>query len=259
MWYDRADPVDLRGFHPADRETDMKIRGHRECKECGTRWTYYETGSVDCPSCGSLRSVGVDEERQLHTATTATLDLTDVRAEIDDQPLRRVAKQTVETVRQFTRRYGFIDGGQLRPLDESYLTAMELRMVADALGRARTVSDAEEAYFLELLRAVEDGDRPPRETVPDSVSDSRGLAAATAVEAYREDVRTYLDEHPDEIASELLGRLRGRVKRVLALDGAVPLRETETVVEAARAIGSYVADGDETALARAESRLDSLA
>jgi len=38
----------------------MKIRGDRECKSCGTRWSYYETGSIECPACGSVHSVGVD-------------------------------------------------------------------------------------------------------------------------------------------------------------------------------------------------------
>jgi DNA-directed RNA polymerase subunit RPC12/RpoP len=31
----------------------MKIRGERECTDCGTRWSYYDTASVECPQCGS--------------------------------------------------------------------------------------------------------------------------------------------------------------------------------------------------------------
>ncbi|MDZ7745745.1 MAG: TFIIB-type zinc ribbon-containing protein [Halobacteriales archaeon] len=236
----------------------MKVRGHRECQECGTHWTYYETESVECPSCGSLRSLGVDEERRLHTATAATLDLTEVRSLVDTQPLREVAKQTVETVREFTRGYGFISGGQLQSLDDTYLTAIELRTIADTVGRATNVTDDEKSYFFSLLSGAAEGDRPRPERVPDSMTDSRGLAYAKAVEEYRKDLRTYLDEQPDETASELLGRLRGHVKRALALDGAIPAREAETLIEAARAIGAYVADGDETALVTAESRFDSL-
>ena len=237
----------------------MKVRGDRECQDCGTRWTYYETGSVECPSCGSLRSVGVDEERQLHTATAATLDLTEVQSLVGEQSLRTVAERAVETVREFTRGYGFISGGEIQPLDDTYLAAMELRTVADTVGRATSVTDNEEAYFLALLSGAADGERPSTEQVPDSLADSRGLAYAKAVEEYRDDLRTYLDEHPDETASDLLGRLRGHVKRALALDGAISTREAETLIEAARGIESYVADGDETALVTTESRLDSLA
>ena len=236
----------------------MKVRGDRECQDCGTRWAYYETGSVECPNCGSPRSVGVDEERRLHTATAAPLDLTEVQSLVDEQPLRTVAERAVKTAREFTRGYGFISGGEVQPLDDTYLAAMELRMVADTVGRATSVTDDEESYFLSLLAGAGDGERPAREQVSDSLVDSRVLAYARGVEEYREDLRTYLDEHPDETASDQLGRLRGHVKRALALDGAISTRAAETLVEAARGIGAYVADGDETTLATTESRLDAL-
>ena len=61
----------------------MRIRGERECKDCGTRWSYYETGTPSCPDCGSLRSVGVGERTQ-HTAGTAALDLSPARNYLDD-------------------------------------------------------------------------------------------------------------------------------------------------------------------------------
>ena len=51
----------------------MKVRGRRECEACGARWSYFDTGEVTCPDCGSLHSVGLDDERALHTASTATL------------------------------------------------------------------------------------------------------------------------------------------------------------------------------------------
>ncbi|MXR22522.1 endonuclease Q family protein, partial [Halobacterium bonnevillei] len=56
----------------------MDVRGERECKSCGTRWSYFETGSVACPECGSVRSVGVGERSQ-HTDGNATLDLSDAQ------------------------------------------------------------------------------------------------------------------------------------------------------------------------------------
>ncbi len=55
----------------------------RECTECGTRWSYYETGSIGCPACGSLHSVGLDERTE-HTDLRVEFDLTPVRADIDE-------------------------------------------------------------------------------------------------------------------------------------------------------------------------------
>ena len=236
----------------------MKVRGTRECQSCGTRWSYYETGSVECPACGSMRSVGVDEERKLHTATDTTLNLTEVREAVDDRPLREVAERAVETTRGFVRGYGFIDGGELQPLTDTYLAATELRAVADTVGRTMSVDDDEEYYFLSLLRGTDLDDRLQQDEVPESLRDSRGLAYAKAVGEYRDDLRAYLDEHPDPVASDALERLRGHVKRVHALDGDVPTEESEALVRVARDIGRYVADDDEAALSRAESRLDGL-
>jgi uncharacterized Zn finger protein (UPF0148 family) len=236
----------------------MKIRGQRECKECGTRWSYYDTGEVACPECGSLHSVGVDDERALHTATTETLDLAPIRNDVDEAPLRRLAERATERARRFTTGYGFIEAGDLQPLDDTYLAAMELRHVAGELARKTSATDDEERYFLELLGADE-GERPNPEDVPDSLRAMRGLAYANAAEEYRSDLRTYLGEHPDPTVRDTLERLADHTKRIRALDGDVPPREGETLVAAVRDIGRYLAEGEEAALAEAESRLDSLA
>jgi uncharacterized Zn finger protein (UPF0148 family) len=237
----------------------MKVRGTRKCQDCGTQWSYYETGSVECPECGSLRSVGVDEERQLHTASQATLDLTPVRNALEEsQSLRQVAERAVESCQSFTRGYGFVEGGDLQPLDDSYLAAMELRTVAGAVGRRRSIQDDEEYYFLSLLRGADQGERPDPEEVPDSLRDARGLASANAVREYRSDIRAFLDEHPDEFARDAVEQLGAHVKRVRALDGEVPVAEAEQLVTVARDVGRYLADGDELALSEAEDRLDRL-
>lgn len=235
----------------------MKVRGHRECKECGNRWTYYETGTVSCPACGSHHSVGIDDDRSLHTATTATLDLTPLRGAIDSEPVARLADRTVERVRDLTRGYGFIDAGRLQTLDDTYLAAMELKYVADELTRRVNHTDDEEWYFTQLLRADE-GARPDPADVPQTMRALRGLGYANAVRAYRSDLRTYLGEHPDETVDGVLERLGIHVRRVQALDGDVPPRESERLVAAARSIGGYLADGDERELTVAEQRLDSL-
>jgi hypothetical protein len=236
----------------------MKVRGTRECQSCETQWSYYETGSVECPACGSLRSVGVDDKRTLHTASPASLELSPVRNAVDDQPLREVAERAVEHTSSFTRSHGFVDGGELQPLDDTYLAATELRTVADAVGRATRATDDEELYFLSLLRGADLGDRPPVASVPESLHASRGLAYANAVNAYRSDVRAYLGEHPDPAAGETLGRLRTHVKRALALEGDIPLAESETLVRTARDVGRAIIEADKQALVKADSRLDGL-
>lgn len=235
----------------------MKVRGQRECKNCGTRWSYYDTGETSCPECGSLHSVGVDEERSLHTASTATLDLTSVRDAIDDEPTRRLAERAADRCREYTSGYGFVDAGELRALDDTYLAAMELRYVASELARRLDVTDEEEWYFTALLRA-DQGRRPAADAVPDTLAAMRGLACADAVREYRSDLRAYLDEHPAPATGTVLERLGGHVKRVRALDGDVPPRESEALVTVARDVWRFLVEDDEGALAEAESRLDGL-
>ncbi|MCQ4332463.1 TFIIB-type zinc ribbon-containing protein [Natronomonas sp. F2-12] len=235
----------------------MKIRGRRECKACGKRWSYYETGSVSCPACGGIESVGTEDERSLHTATAATLDLTPVRRSVGSEPLRRLAERANDRARAFTRGYGFIDAGEFSEFDGTYLAAMELRSVAGELARRMETDDDEELYFTALLRADE-GDRPSPEEVPDSMCGMRGLAYANAVGEYRSDLRRYLREHPDPSVDGPLERLASHVKRIRALQGDVDPSESERLVTAARAVGRYVSGNEGGALVRAEELIDTL-
>lgn len=235
----------------------MKIRGDRQCKECETRWSYYETGSITCPECGSLKSVGVDARKE-HTASPVTLDLTGVRAQIDDVPLRDLAAEAAETCRSYVRQYGFIDAGELQPLADSYLAARELRYAAGYIERAMRLTDDEEYYLLTLLQGADQGDRPATDTVPESMRDTRGLAYATAVDHYRSDLRLYLDDNPDETVQHLLGALGEHQKRVAALDGDVSLSTSEALVGACRSLGQYLVTDDENELAQAQHRLGTL-
>jgi uncharacterized Zn finger protein (UPF0148 family) len=235
----------------------MKVRGERECQACGTHWSYYDTGSIVCPQCGSVRSVGLDDRTE-HTATTAEFDLTSVRGTVDEVPLSELADEVESVSADYVRRIGFVHAGELLPLDDVYLAALELRHVAAELSRAMRVSDPEEQYFFALLAGADEGDRPAPAEVPDSLRGARGLAAATAVDAYATELRQYLDDHPDRTPSQLLGTLGEHRKRVAALDGEVTPRTAERLVRVAQDIGRAVADDDETALARAQQRLDEL-
>jgi hypothetical protein len=236
----------------------MRIRGERECQDCGRRWSYYETASVECPSCGSLRSVGVDEERTLHTATPKSLDLTDVRNEVDRRPLREVAETAAEQCRAYVRGYGWIDAGELKRLDDTYLAAQELAHVGTLLGRRFDLEDDEEYYLLSLLRGADHDERPGVDEVPKSLRSGRALAYAEAINAYRSDLRSVLDERPDPAASQVLGPIGEHVKRIRAIDGEVPPEESEALVRAVRAVAAYLLEDDETVLAEASDRLDRL-
>lgn len=223
----------------------MRVRGNRECQDCGARWSYYDTGSVACPDCGSVHSVGVDE-RALHTDGDAALDLTEARRAADERSLPEAAERAASDCRAYVRRRGFVSGGDLLALDDTYLAARELTGVGETLRRALSWDDATELYFLSLLRGAADGDRPAAGDVPADLRGPRGLAAADAVEAYRRDLAAWLDEHPDPAARETLSELSVHERRIRALDGAVPPAEADRLVAAARDVGRYLGadDGD---------------
>ena len=235
----------------------MRIRGERECKDCGTRWSYYETGSVDCPNCGSLRSVGRDERTE-HTATAATLDLTEARSLLGPEAAdtRAAAERAAEACHEFVRGQGFIRAGSLAPLDGTAVGARELRQVATELARGLRTDDEEERYFIDLLGGVDEGERPPPETVPDSLRAARGRAVASALDVYRRDATAYLDDHPDNEARAVLDTLEDHVRRVEALDGDVSPAHAERLLGVARDVGTYLREDDENALVAARDRLD---
>jgi uncharacterized Zn finger protein (UPF0148 family) len=233
----------------------MKVRGRRECQDCGCRWSYYETGSVACPECESLRSVGVDEDRTLHTDASATLDLTPYRTAVADDTLSQVVDDCKRDLRAYVRRRGFVDGGTLQPLDDTVVAASELLQVIDQFDRRRSPSDAAHTYLLALLRDADRGKRPGPGSVPDGLAAARGLGDANAVDAYRRDLLEWRDDHPDDAARRTLGTLRERCKRVEALQGDVPPAEAESLVRAAREVGTYLIDDDESSLVRAQDRL----
>jgi uncharacterized Zn finger protein (UPF0148 family) len=232
----------------------MKVRGQRECQSCGHRWSYYETGSVACPACESLRSVGVDD-RQLHTDAPATLDLSPYRAAWADDELADHVDDCKADLREYVRKRGFVDGGALQPLDDAVLAAHELLQVLDLYGRARDPSDDDERYLLALLRGADEGERPPPADVSPAWTEARGLAYANAVDDYRRDVIEWLDDHPDPEARRTLGTIHERVKRMKALQGDVSPTEAESLVRAAREVGAYLMEGDESSLASARERL----
>lgn len=174
----------------------MKIRGERECRACGARWSYYTTGSVECPDCESVRSVGVDA-RTIHTDTADDLDLSAFHAAAGQTNLifgTEDADELKTTLRNYTRQRGFITGGTLKQLDETVLAAHELIELTDLYVRLRDPTEAEQAYALDLLLGADRGERPRAAEVPDRLREARGLAAVYAATEYRRDLLTVLDK-----------------------------------------------------------------
>ncbi|WP_281195218.1 hypothetical protein [Halorubrum sp. F4] len=174
----------------------MNIRGERECRDCGSRWSYYETGSVECPDCGSLKSVGT-AERALHTDTHTTLELSRHRARFGEARSTLPPEGIDELkrdLREYVRKRGFVRGGELRRPDSTYLAARELLEAVDVYDRLRDPTDADREYLLTLLAGADDGERPESSAVPESMREARGMAAARTVDEYREDLSAFLDE-----------------------------------------------------------------
>lgn len=233
----------------------MEIRGQRRCRACETAWSYYETGSVACPNCGSLRSVGRDAERKQHTDAPAALSLAPFQNRIAEEPLTQYAGELKSVLREYTRKRGFINAGELRTLDDTYLTARTLLHTVDALSHQQSPTTGEELYLLSVYEQLADEQAeqqlPPGSTVPDSLREAWGLAATDAVEAYLSDLRYWMTDTPASETTQIIGQLREHVKRVRALQGDVDPETATTLVETARDIGRSLrgeaADGVETA------------
>ncbi|ESS02599.1 MAG: hypothetical protein A07HR67_02932 [uncultured archaeon A07HR67] len=278
----------------------MNVRGERECRDCGNRWSYYETGAIECPQCESLRSVGVTE-RATHTDTPVTLELNAHRTRFGEAR-GTLPSEGVDELKRDLRRYvhkrGFINGGELRRLDSTYLAARELIEAVDVYDRLRDPTEFDQEYLLALLAGADEGDRPETTAVPDDMWEARGMAAARAVGEFREDALTFLDElvagenaaaeptgdsgrdetaeasstvsvstsgesavdeaNRVEPARDVLGRIRDQTKRLEALQGGVNPETADALVDAANAVGDYVRTGDPKALSRAADELDGL-
>ncbi|ESS10536.1 MAG: hypothetical protein A07HR60_02551 [uncultured archaeon A07HR60] len=228
----------------------MKIRGRRECQDCGTQWSYYDTGDVACPDCESLRSVGVDE-RTRHTDTPTQLDLTAHKAAIGDVEgiPRELVKDLKSELRGYLRKRGFINEGQLRPPTDTYLVARELLEAVDVYHRTRQPAAADKLYLLKLLKGADVDRRPPAEEVPEILYPARGIAIARTVELFRDDLTEYLDENPNQDARAVSGQLRERAKRIDALQGNVEPSEAEPLVRATRDLVAALEGVTNTSLA----------
>ncbi|WP_330631440.1 DUF7117 family protein [Halocatena halophila] len=234
----------------------MKIRGHRECRDCGIEWSYYESGSIACPSCGSVRSRGLDDRTE-HTAGRASLDLTPARQAIEEEDLKAGLSIAATTCRSYRATAGFINAGSLEPLSTTYLGATELQYATREAKLRTTLDDSERRYCYALLNGADSGERPDPDNVPASMHQPRGLADAASVDAYRSAIRTALGDTVDPAIGRLLTRIDDHRSRIEALDGAVDPAVGATLIVAVQSVGEHIreeSDGLETA----RERLDEL-
>jgi len=180
-----------------------------------------------------LPELRVDEECRCGRPK-ATHRLADqLRPDADPEPDRRgpIARRRRRgggPGQEYVRERGFVDAGELLLLDDTFVAATELRHVGAELSRELRRSEAEELYFLDLLRGADEGERPPAEEVPDAFRSAYGLAVADAVGDYQRDLRTYLDDHPHPEARSVSGSVRDHRKRIEALDGDVDPKDAES-------------------------------
>jgi len=234
----------------------MRVRGQRTCENCGTTWSYFETGDLACPECGSRHSTG-QGERTKHTDRAVDLDLDEPRQTAAAGALDDALDEAADRCLAFIRRRGFVAHGTLSDLDEPYVFAQELRHAATLSSSRLQRSDAERAYLLALFDDAPT--RPPADAVPDSLRAVRGLAAATAVRDYRDEVRTWLADEPEcPEGQALLESLGDHVKRVRALDGEVDPATADALVDAARAVGRYCRERTDDTLESARDAIDEL-
>lgn len=238
----------------------MKIRGTRQCSSCDTTWSYYDTGSVACPACGSLKSVGVDAERKQHTDTPVTLDLDESKQKLatESTSIDDIATELSSRLRSYTRKRGFIRGGELLTLDDQYLGAHELIHATDICTRNYQRTELDELYVLELFTAVNNGGRLTHTDIPSKLRIARGAGYTDAVSAYRDDLSTYLESRTEPDAKQAITQLQTQLRRADALEGDIPLQVAETLVEIAREIGTYLIEAEDEALVSARDRLDRL-
>ena len=276
----------------------MRVRGERECRECGRHWSYFETGSVECPTCGSLHSVGTGD-REAHTDAPVDLDLHEHRQRFGETtstlPDEGVTKLKRD-LRAYVHKRGFVHAGALTELDTTYLAARELLEAVDVYDRLRQPTDDDHAYLLALLAGADNGDRPRAAEIPSAMRSARGMATALAVETYREALSTYLtdstantsaydyadaqagsshgraesDTAPTSMPHQsdplqrtqldrLRERLRDRTKQITALQGDVDPAVADELVRATRAIYVAVTTDDEDAANRADAHLTNAA
>lgn len=167
----------------------MEIRGERECLECGSTWSYFEIGSVECPECGSIRSRSISTPER-DTSTVIGIDTDELVEELGTN-FKDGLSDALESCRSYVTRQGFVEGGDLQPPEVRYVMACEVVEICEAFTTPdrQDISKEEKKYVVDLVRGLRNGN-PPDER-PESLDDYHNLAVARTVERYAKDVTRY--------------------------------------------------------------------
>lgn len=205
----------------------MEIRGRRRCLDCGATWNYFETGGVDCPECGSIRSTSTTEGRQDTSSTE--LNMEDVVQELGTDFTGGLS-EAADRCRSYVSRRGFIETGELQPPDARYVMASEIVEIADVFTQPmrREVGESERNYVVDLVRGLRAGEPP--EDRPESLDAAHNMALARTAERYIRDLRRYARSEGIDVPQGV-EKAREALKRTEATEG-----DADDAVEALRVL-----------------------
>ncbi len=213
----------------------MDLEGERECLECGERWSYWETRTVECPECDSPRSRGVGDGARPEEEFPAE--------DLVASTLMETLENADEAARSYTTKKNFVVAGELQPPDPVYVMAAEVKhLYAELTARSREATDREREYAGALVTGLEDGEPPHPGERPETLDAVHERAVADVVEDYSSEmVKWARDRDLDD--TEVMRDVedaRQRAKQVQATEG-----EEGDAVEALRTLRDVYQGFDE--------------
>ena len=191
----------------------MEIRGERECLECGSTWSYFESREVCCPECGSIKSQSMSSPRMDNTTDIDLVD-SEVLGGLSDD-LDSALSTLEERCREYTGKTGFVERGDLKPPSPRYVMACEVKQIA-AIYDANQLTGDDRRYFVDLVHGLRDGEPPEKPS--GELEYIHNTAIAETVRDYATEVERYARKRSVDVPGEM-ERARSLAKRTLATEG----------------------------------------
>ncbi|MDY7082388.1 MAG: hypothetical protein SXQ77_08310 [Halobacteria archaeon] len=188
----------------------MEIRGERECLDCGSTWSYFDTKSVE--------SVGGEEMDS--DSVLGELRMDDVIPRLGTE-FEDALEDAEENCRSYVSRQGFIKGGELQPPSPRFVMACEIIEIADALLRPmrREITEDERLYVVDMIHGLKEGEPPAPDERPESLDTYHNLAVARTVEDYAREVSRYVRNSSEKELPGEIEEARTKAKRTKATEG----------------------------------------